>query len=262
MSTLPTEPSSTYMTLRPSLGTGDLFFLHSHDGAGLMIENLEQDAGWPPYSHIGMVINDSGTLYLWDAPGTSSQCFPDPYATTDPDNRLYGKYTPYDGAHPGCRVSALDDVLAYYAPFTAGFFWYRKLEADDMTGDRFYALRRFINRVDGMPFPEGTSKWGQDPEVTGLGANFLAGQDRASLFFGTYFCAQLIADSYMHMGLLDMELFPPNGYSPAAFTMDGTTRLPLVGNATLGPVTYVKWDGQAKNQPCDCPPYNPQPPAN
>ena len=132
-----------------------------------------------------------------------------------------------------------------------------------MTPDRFTALRRFINRVDGMPFPEGTSKWGLNPEVTGLGATFLAGQDRASLFFGTYFCAQLVADSYMHMGLLDMELFPPNGYSPAAFTMDGTIRLPLVGTTTkLGPVTYTKWDGQAANQPCDCPDYNPPPPAN
>ena len=90
----------------------------------------------------------------------------------------------------------------------------------------------------------------------------MAGQDRASFFFGTYFCAQLVADSYMHMGLLDMELFPPNGYSPAAFTMDGTTRLPLVSPAKLGPVTFVKWDGQAKNEPCNCPPYNPPPPAN
>lgn len=126
-------------------------------------------------------------------------------------------------------------------------------------------MRRFINRVDGLPFPSGPvpswlKEW-VDPEVTGLGATFLAGNDRASLFFGTYFCAQLVADSYMHMGLLDMELFPPNGYSPAAFTMDGTDRLPLISPAQLGTVTFVEWDGPQKDSGDPCPPYNPPPPA-
>jgi hypothetical protein len=257
MSGLPTEPSTTYTAVRSSLGTGDLFFLHGTSDAGVMIENIEKLAGWPPYSHIGMVIADGGDLYFWDAPGGGC-CFPDPYAT-DPDNRIYGKYT--DGIHPGCRVSVLDDVLAYYSTKTdAGGFWLRQLQPA-VTADRFSALRLFINRVDGFPFPEGSLPFeiNLPGDVVGLGANFLAGQDRASFFFGTYFCAQLVADSYMHMGLLDMELFPPNGYSPAAFTMDGTTRLPLV-SANLLPVTFVKWDGKAENPPCKCPDYNPTPP--
>ena len=259
MSGLPTEPSTTYTQVRSQLGTGDLFFLHGSSPAGVMVENLELAAGWPPYSHIGMVIADEDNLFFWDAPGDGGLCFPDPYAT-DPDNRIYGKYA--DGTHPGCRVSVLDDVLAYYSTKTdAGGFWLRQLQPA-VTSDRFNALRLFINRVDAMPFPTGTSQFGQDPEVTGLGATFLAGQDRASLFFGTYFCAQLVAESYMHMGLLDMELFPPNGYSPAAFTMDDTIRLPLISPAALGQVTFVEWNGKAKNPPCDCPPYNPPPPAN
>ena len=260
---LPTQPATTYETVRSQLGTGDLFFLHGKSHAGVMVENLEIMEGWPPYSHIGMVIADEDNLFFWDAPGDGGLCFQDPYAT-DPDNRIYGKYT--NGIHPGCRVSVLDDVLAYYStavtPDMPGF-WLRQLQPA-VTPDRFGALRRFINRVDGMPFPTGKLPFGikLPAEVTGLGANFLAGNDRASFFFGTYFCAQLVADSYMHMGLLDMELFPPNGYTPAAFTMDGTTRLPLVSPATLGPVTFVKWDGTGKNPPCDCPKYNPPPPAN
>lgn len=257
---LPKEPSTTYTAVRPSLGTGDLFFLHGNSAAGVMVENLEIAEGWPPYSHIGMVIADEDNLFFWDAPGDGGLCFPDPYAT-DPDNRIYGKYTSENGAHKGSRVAVLDDVLAYYSTKTdAGGFWLRQLQPA-VTPDRFGALRRFINRIDGMPFPTGPSKFGQDPEVVGLGATFIAGQDRASFFFGTYFCAQLVADSYMHMGLLDMELFPPNGYSPAAFTMDGTIRLPLVSPATLGPVTFVQWNGTAENPPCDCPDYNPPPPA-
>ena len=264
MAGLPTEPSTTYTAVRASLDTGDLFFLHGKSQAGVMVENLEEMEGWPPYSHIGMVINDQGNLYFWDAPGDGGYCFPDPYAG-DPDNRIYGKYTGSNGAHPGCRVAALDDVLAYYytaiTPDMPGF-WLRQLPAGTVTADRFAALRLFINRVDGMPFPEGTLPFGikLPSEVTGLGANFLAGNDRASFFYGTYFCAQLVADSYMHMGLLENELFPPNGYTPAAFTMDGSIRLPLVGTLKFGPTTFVKWDGTAKNQPCNCPPYNPTPP--
>ncbi len=74
---------------------------------------------------------------------------------------------------------------------------------------------------------------------------------KGSLFFGTYFCAQLVADSYMHMGLLEMEVFPPNGYSPAAFDMDGTDRLPLVKPAALKSAIFVKWDRPTgSGQPC------------
>jgi hypothetical protein len=117
--------------------------------------------------------------------------------------------------------------------------------------DRFLALRRFINRVDGLPFPAGLG-----PEkyraVTGLGENYVAGQERASVLYGTYFCSQLVADSYMHMGLLEMEGFPPNGYSPAAFGMNDATRLPLVPPAALGDVLFVKWDRPTgRGTPCD-----------
>lgn len=262
MTSLPTEPSTTYSQVRSSLNTGDMFFLHGKSDAGVMVENLEKAEGWPPYSHIGMVINDGGNLYFWDAPGDGGDCFPDPYAS-DPDNRIYGKYPP-DGIHPGCRVADLDDVLAYYStkitPDMPGF-WLRQLQPA-VTPNQFAALRIFINRVDGQSFPMGSIPWLNLPgEVTGLGATFLAGNDRASFFYGTYFCAQLVADSYMHMGLLDMELFPPNGYSPAAFTMDGTTRLPLISPAELGQVTFVKWDGAQKQNGYKCPDYNPPPPA-
>ena len=60
------------------------------------------------------------------------------------------------------------------------------------------------------------------------------------MFYGHYFCAQLVADSYLHMGLLDMEVFPPNGYSPAAFGMDDPNRLRLIPPATLGDVIFVE----------------------
>ncbi len=253
----PTSPSVPYTQQRSKLGTGDIIFLHGTSPAGVMIEKLEEEEGWPPYSHVGMVVNDKdkakypgGGLFLWDAPG-GGDCFKDPYAETDSDNRMYPT-----AVHNGCRVSVLDDVLAYYATkVDVKGFWLRQLTSG-VSDDQFAALRTFINRVDGQLFPAGPIG---DPDVSGLGMNFLAGQDRGSLFFGTYFCAQLVADSYMRMGLLGMDDFPPNGYSPAAFSMKADSgdpdRLPLVKGVTLGDVIFMEWDLPTKSgSGVPCPP--------
>ena len=246
MSTIPpTQPSKSYTNqVRSTLGTGDLIFIHSTSPAGVTIEQLEHELGLPAYSHVGMVISDNGNLYLWDAPGGGC-CFTDPYVS-DPDNRLNGQ----SPIHAGCRVSGLDDVLAYYVTkCDVVGFWLRQL-APAVTPDRFEALRKFIDRVDGLPFPEGPVG---NPEVSGIGLNFLAGQIKGSLFYGTYFCAQLVADSYMHMGLLAMDGYPPNGYSPAALGGNDPARMPLVKPATLSDTVFVNWDWKQPTTPgVDC----------
>jgi hypothetical protein len=224
-----------YSSARAQLGTGDLVFLHGTSPAGVMIEQLEQSAGLAPYSHVGMVIKDGDNLYFWDAPG-GGDCFPDPYEP-DRDNRIHGS-----SRHTGCRVSVLDEVLAYYATkVTVPGFWVRRLTPPALP-DQFAALRRFINRVDGLPFPS--------PDAT-LAANYAVAKLGTWLLFGTYFCSQLVADSYMHMGLLEMTL-PPNGYAPAAFGMK-TRPLPLVPPAALGDVCFVTWDRPKKKRghPCN-----------
>src|SRR3989442_8624633 len=154
----PTSPSKPYSQIRSQLHTGDIFFLHGTSPAGVMIERLEELAHWPPFSHVGMVVKDGDDLYLWDAPGSGGDCFRDPYSS-DKDNRTYG--WPGTPLHAGCRVSPLDDVLAYYlTKVKPKGFWLRQLEPA-VTSDRFGALRLFINRVDGMPFPAGP---GMDPD--------------------------------------------------------------------------------------------------
>ena len=234
----PMEPTVPYTTVRPQLATGDLFFLQTKSTQAVWIERLEQYAGLPPYSHVGMVIKDGVDLLLWDAPG-GGDCFRDPYAA-DPDNRIYGS-----PAHPGCRVSVLDDVLAYYATKTkvdevdVPGFWVRHLTPPVSQGP-FTALRRFINRVDGLPFPK-------ELGYAALAANFAAGQAGTTLFFGTYFCSQLVAAAYMHMGLLEMDARPPNAYAPAHFAFETadfgmTDPPPLVPPVTLSHVFFVTWD--------------------
>lgn len=237
----PISPSVPYETIRSTLRTGDLVFLYGNSAAGAMIEKLETLAGWPPFSHVGMVINDGGNLYFWDAPGGGCQ-FPDPYSG-DPNNRIYGSKL-----HDGCRVSNLDDVLAYYALKTvAPGFWFRQLTSG-VSADQFAALRLFINRVDGQPFP--TLGTGPNAAVDGLMASFTAGQARGSALFGSYYCAQLVADAYLHMGLLTMEDYPANGYSPSAFSLDlPAPRLPLVNGVTLGDIFFVDWN-LPKIAPC------------
>jgi hypothetical protein len=244
-----------YSKARSLLNTGDLVFLHGTSDAGVLIEKLEEIEGWPPYSHVGMVIDDStvGGLYLWDAPG-GGDCFKDPYAG-DPDNRVQGEVV-----HCGCRVSPLDDVLAYYMsrvdtpPGQNGpGFWVRQL-SPAVSPDRFGALRRFINRVDGLPFPSGPGSTPDEKAETGLGLNFAAGQKSGSVFYGSYFCSHLVADSYMHMGLLDMDVYPPNGYSPATFGMtNDPDRLRLVAPANLAAPFYVEWDRQVSKTGLPCP---------
>lgn len=239
---MPVIPSVPYSQIRSTLNTGDLFFFYGTSAAGLLIEDLEGLKGWPPYSHVGMVINDQGNLYFWDAPG-AGDCFPDPYAS-DPNNRIHD--TP---VHPGCRVAVLDDLLAYYASVVEQPFTLRQLSAPP-SAESFAALRLFIDRVDGFTFPHGPGpKWFQ--EFSGLMANYLAGQEGMTVLHGTYFCAQLVADSYMHMGLLDVAPYPANAYSPADF---GRTdkEMPLVGGVTLGIPTPVEWDGPTgSGTPCD-----------
>jgi hypothetical protein len=237
------ESAVPYTPVRAHLGTGDLIFLRTRTTVGKWIRQLEESYCLPGYSHVGMVIKDGDDLFLWDAPG-GGHCFPDPYAT-DPDNRLRRV-----AVHPGCRVSVLDDVLAYYATMLDGpGFWVRHL-TPPVSPEQFTALRRFINRVDGLPF---LTDLGYIP----LAVNFGVGQLGTTMHFGTYFCSQLVADSYMHMGLLEMEARPPNAYAPAHFAIDttnfGKTDPPrLVPPAALGDVLFVTWDRPTgQGTPCE-----------
>ena len=244
---MPVIPSQSYKAIRSTLKTGDLFFFFGNSPAAVLIEDLESISGLPAYSHVGMVINDQGNLYFWDAPG-SGDCFTDPYAG-DPGNRLHGG----NPVHPGCRVAQLDSLLAYYSTVVSQPFQLRQLSAL-VSADSSTALRTFIDRVDGLPFPNGPGPKGFT-EFTGLMANYVAGQAGMSVLYGTYFCAQLVADSYMHMGLLGMDEWPPNSYSPADFVRTDKD-MPFVPGVSLGtpmPIDF-DWDGMVEvSQPCTQP---------
>lgn len=217
-----------YPQIRSKLRTGDLIFFEGDSAVDFAIEAIDLAAGEAPYSHVGMVINDGGNLYFWDAPG-GGDLFPDPYHG-DPNNRIH---TLPSASHDGCRVAPLDPLLKYYSSLMPGQqFWVRQV-SPPITAEQFIALRIFINRVDGLPFPT--------PVETALPVNFAAGLKSSTFFVGTYFCAQLVADSYLHMGLLSHDRYPANAYTPGSFSSDEPSVLPLVGPTALGPAINVVW---------------------
>jgi len=236
-----------YSQIRSQLQTGDLFTFEGHVPLDFMI-NLMEDG---KYSHVGMVLRDqSNNLWFWDAPGVG-ETFPDPYLPKYPDNK-----------HTGCRVASLDDVLAFYMKdMGIQTFSWRQL-TPSITGNSFTTLINFIKAVDGTAFPGSNAQFPEWiiklfhmllPSATleelglsvGLLLTYLTGTVLKAEVSGYYFCAQLIADTYMQLGLLSKTPLPPNGYAPSNFD-DQPTPMKLLGSAKLGPVTVVNWDlGQA-----------------
>lgn len=230
----------TYKQIRNKLQTGDLFSFEGHAPLDFMI-NLMEDG---KYSHVGMVLRDADNkLWFWDAPGVGQQ-FPDPYKGRQ--------------AHTGCRVADLDVLLGYYMQqMEIKTFTWRQL-TPSITGSAFTKLVNFITKVDGLPFPGDGAKlpaWiialikelypsFNQKELnlaTGLLLTYLTGKYLGEPITKYYFCAQLVADTYMHLGLLDTTPLPPNGYAPSNF--DDQPKPIKLNGAKLGPVTTVTWDG-------------------
>jgi hypothetical protein len=183
-----------------------------------------QFAEGQPFNHVGMILELNDDLYFWDAPGGGDE-FPDPFMNNQP--------------HAGCRVANLDDLIAYYMELEVGMF-YRQL-TPALTTDQQGALSVFIPAVDGLPFPG--QDWQLPDELNlgfGLAASFAVGNILKVTVAGSYFCAHLIADTYMHLGLLPVSPFPPNSYSPADFDDSTGAQLPLQ-NCTLGTVYQITY---------------------
>ena len=233
----------TYKQIRNKLQTGDLFSFEGHAPLDFMI-NLMEDG---KYSHVGMVLRDTDSkLWFWHHPRQGKQ-FPDPYKGGQP--------------HKGCRVADLDILLGYYMQkMEIKTFTWRQL-TPSITGSAFSKLINFVTMVDGLPFPGDSAQFPawiiawfkklypsfnqQELNLaTGLLLTYLTGNVLRAHVTGYYFCSQLVADTYMHVGLLDRTPIPPNGYAPSNFE-DQPTPIKLNG-AKLGPVTTVTWDGSVE----------------
>ena len=211
------------------------------------------------YSHVGIVLRDEqDKLWLWDAPG-GGNAFPDPYWTGT-------------GPNPGTRVADLDTILDYYINQMGikTFSWRRLTPSLPLAPGS--ALNTFIMQNDGAIFPGQDStlpaawlaaiqaKYGdQGTQAATCGLGLLLTYFAGSMLFvqtsGFYYCAQLVAATYMACGLLpvpavhpgtapsvtDPKILPPNGYTPADF-MDQPKPLVLLPGHILAAPVPVAWD--------------------
>ncbi len=198
--------------LAGQLQTGDVLSFEGDNPVDWAIRFVEGE----PYTHVGIVIRDRAGLWFWDAPG-GGKTFPDPVSKIP--------------NQAGARVADLHDVVSYYMT-TGGEvrMWARQL-APAITPEQQESLMIFVRLADGTPFPGSDLKL-QPPynEAIGFAASWLFGKEAHGTIAGSFFCAQLAAQSYMAMGLLPIWPRPANAYDPASFNSDDPSAFPLIGH--------------------------------
>ena len=222
----PVIPAIEWSDLVGQLNTGDILSFAGDGPMDYAIQFVEGE----PYTHVGIVIKNGTDLWFWDAPGGGT-LFPDPVS----GNPLQS----------GARVADLNTVVSYYmntTPQGGGevAMWVRQL-LPAITPEQQTSLMTFVGLADGTPFP-GTDLKFPPPWNLGVGfaGSWMFGVTFQGTIAGTFFCAQLAAQSYMAMGLLPIWPKPANAYDPASFNSNASSALPLIGNTltVTQPVSY------------------------
>jgi hypothetical protein len=191
-----------FRDIRDELLTGDLVLMQGLGIESEIIKVVEHS----PWSHVAMIIRISGVdpPLLWEST---------PLHFLE-DTVLHSKKS-------GARIVSLDERLRIggmkklYKVFAL-----RRLKVS-RTRIMMDRLRNYIENVHLLPFP---TDWGLVKSY--LKGKFLGEKEGAP----SLFCAELVAETYMHMGLLAFD-HPSNWYSPKDFSSE--VQLPLLKNARL-----------------------------
>ena len=187
--------------IAPSLKTGDIILFHGTTAISQIIDWVTHS----PFSHVGMVVrqdnqpgNDS--LYIWQS---------------------------FEPQH-GVVYEPLEAFLELYAQSESGAtFTFRQLSATPDAA-QIVALTQLMEQVKGRPFPK-TIPWLLD---------YFAGRLGIATNETTFYCSELVAQSYISMGLLPERPLATT-YTPFSFSA-ANSALPLQGGLSLGaeiPVT-------------------------
>jgi hypothetical protein len=196
-------PTISYERLEPSLRTGDVFLFHGSSGISLKVEQGTKSQ----FSHAAMVIrpHPGRRPYLWQ---------------TGPSKIVEDRWT--HTGHGGAQLGDLREALTFMAnPAFGDQAFVRRLRIS-RSKDFETLARMSVADIDGRPFPT----------MTQMIRQWQVGQTRRSTSDRTLFCAELVAETYMRMGLLLFDP-PPNAYSPHSFSSENP-RLPLRKKASLG----------------------------
>jgi hypothetical protein len=123
-------------------------------------------------------------------------------------------------SHRGAQLNLMSEVIPLWRE-TYGQTPYVRQFDGAVTREMEDALLRTVAEYDGRPFPRARK----------LAVRWLAGRARHEATREALYCAQLVAITYRHMGLLDGKR-PSNWYDPGTFWSGD--RLALAGGASLG----------------------------
>jgi hypothetical protein len=186
--------------------TGDLWLFRGRTLADRAIQAFTNS----PVNHVGMVVAlDDLPPLLWHA--ELGRSLPDVW--TGERRR-------------GVQLHLLRDAVATWTERYRQRAWTRQLEGtiERRHEDR---LMQVIDRFDGRPFPT----------TPGLARQWLVGRLRRSSSLETIYCAELVATTYQHMGLLPSRR-PASWYDPGRFWSGD--RIELVPPFALGAEIAVR----------------------
>jgi hypothetical protein len=180
--------------------TGDIWLFRGRSIADRAIQTVTNS----PVNHVGMVvaIEDLPPL-LWHA--ELGRSLPDVW--TGERQR-------------GVQLHVLGDAVRTWRERYNQRAWVRLLEGE-LTREQEDRLMEVIDRFDGRPFPT----------TPGLARQWFVGRFRRRSTLETIYCAELVATTYQHMGLLPRRR-PASWYDPGKFWSGD--RIELVPPFALG----------------------------
>jgi len=184
--------------------TGDVWLFRGHSIADRAIQTLTNS----PVNHVGMVVAlDDLPPLLWHA--EIGRSLPDVW--TGERQR-------------GVQLHKLDEAVMQWNERYGQRAWFRQLQGGTIEREHEDRLVEIIDRLDGRAFPSSL----------GLVRGWVTGRFRRSTsleHLEKVYCAELVATTYQHMGLLPSKR-PPSWYDPGRFWSGD--RLGLVEPFELG----------------------------
>jgi hypothetical protein len=187
--------------------TGDIWLFRGRSLADRAIQTMTNS----PVNHVGMVVAlDDMQPLLWHA--ELGRSLPDVW--TGERRR-------------GVQLHVLRDAVTTWDARYGQRAWVRRLEGGTVTREHEDRLMEVINRFDGKPFPT----------TPGLIGTWLNGRARRSSSKETIYCAELVAATYQHMGMLGARR-PPSWYDPGKFWSGD--EIELVDPFVLGGEIFIR----------------------
>ena len=203
----PDPKSISYASLAPKLRTGDLLLFH---GASAVSKSIERSIR-SRFSHVAIVIRP----YL-NRPPLIFQAGVGPLLEDQHSHSMHG----------GAQLSYLREMLLLMKnPAYGDQPYVRQLKFKRTRGFETMAME-VVADMDGRPFPNLRTAQQQ----------FAAGRRGKSRTDRTLFCAELVAEAFMRLGVLSLDP-PPNAYSPKDFSDQHRALKVLKG--VLGPEMKV-----------------------